>query len=63
MKWAIINTENIVMNIIVWDGVTPYNPGDGLTLVPINDGVPYGGGWIYDPVTQKFTDPNPPQSE
>ncbi len=60
MKYAIINSASIVENIIVWDGASPYDPGNGLTLVVINDGVMCQIGWIYDPVTQTFTDPNPP---
>ncbi|BCI68059.1 hypothetical protein [Acetobacter aceti] len=27
-----------VVNIIMWDGVTPYTPGDGLALVADPDG-------------------------
>lgn len=58
--YAVVDTNNIVVNTIVWDGVTPYNPGVGLTLIEILDGVLCGPGWIYDPVTGTFTDPTPP---
>lgn len=27
-----------VVNAVVWDGVTPFMPGDGLALVPDPDG-------------------------
>jgi hypothetical protein len=59
-KYAIVDSNNIVVNVIVWDGVTPYNPGPNMTLINIPEGVDCAGGWIYDPVTQTFTDPNPP---
>lgn len=59
MKYAVINSSNIVENIIVWDGSAPYNSGEGMTLVEIQDGVFCSVGWLYDPATQTFTDPNP----
>lgn len=61
--YAVVDTNNIVVNTIVWDGVTPYTPDGGLTLIEIPEGTLCGPGWIYDPVTQTFTDPNPPQPE
>jgi len=33
MNYAVVNADNVVVNVIVWDGTTGYNPGDGLTLV------------------------------
>lgn len=62
MKWAIIDTQNIVTNIIVWDGMSPYDPGEGNTLIKINDGVYCAIGWIYDPATQTFSPPAEPTS-
>jgi len=59
MKYAVINSSNIVENIIVWDGSAPYNPGAGMTLVEIQNNVFCAIGWIYDPSTQTFTNPNP----
>lgn len=61
--YAVIDSNKIFQNAISWDGVSPYDPGLGLTIVPINEGVQYGPGWIYDPATQTFTNPNPPQGE
>jgi hypothetical protein len=56
--YAIIDSNNVFLNAISWDGVSPYDPGAGNSIVVINEGVSYGYGWIYDPVTQTFTDPN-----
>ena len=33
MNYAVIDSSGNVVNVIVWDGITPYNPGAGLTLV------------------------------
>jgi hypothetical protein len=46
MTYAVIS-QSIVINFILWDGVSPYNPGDGMTLVPLN-GRPCDIGWTYD---------------
>lgn len=37
MRYAVIDAGGIVVNIILWDGVSPYDPGAGLTLVPDTD--------------------------
>ena len=60
-----------VVNVIVWDGVQPFDPGAGVTLVPLpfveEDGVRrYTGGigWTYNPkaTKNKFVD-NRPQED
>ena len=38
--------DNEIINIIVWDGVTPYTPMVGAILVECPEGV--GIGWQYD---------------
>jgi hypothetical protein len=58
--YAIIDSNNVFLNAICWDGVSPYDPGVGNTIVPINEGVDYGPGYIYDPATQTFTPPAEP---
>ena len=32
MRYAVIE-NGVVINVIVWDGVTPYDPGEGITVV------------------------------
>jgi hypothetical protein len=59
MTYAIIR-NNIVENIIVWDGVTPYTPPEGTILVRTDTA---GIGWIYDPATGEFTPPAEPVIE
>jgi len=49
MNYAIVeDSTKVVLNIIVWDGVTPYTPPAGTTLVNV-DGIPCGPGWIQQP--------------
>ena len=54
-----------VVNVIVWDGVQPYDPGEGVTLVPLpfeedEDGVRrYTGGIEWDYIDGKFVDNRP----
>lgn len=46
MRYAIVdNATKVVQNVIVWDGVTPFNPPAGTTLVNI-DNTLCGPGWI-----------------
>lgn len=46
MRYAIVDdASKVVLNIIIWDGVTPYTPPAGTTLVDI-EGIPCDIGWI-----------------
>lgn len=47
MRWAMINSENYVVNIAVWDGVTEWNP-EGVTLVQLADDQVVNPGDFYD---------------
>ena len=56
MRYLELNAAGVVVNIVVWDGITPYQP-EGITqLLPCveHPGVSYGwnkveGGWIAPP--------------
>lgn len=54
MNYAIIDEDNRVINVIVWDGQNNYTLLQGLQLIP-SDSV--GIGMIYDPVTEAFSAP------
>ena len=48
MRYAVINQNDTVENVILWDGVTEFDPGEGYQLVP-DDGTAeingqYAGG-------------------
>ncbi len=42
MIFALIDNTNKVVNLIAYDGVTPYAPEDGLTLVQVPEGTNIG---------------------
>ena len=44
MNWLVIRNDRVV-NVIVWDGISPYDPGDGIELVPSDDTPGVGIGW------------------
>lgn len=49
MRYAIVDDlTKIVQGVILWDGVTPYTPPTGTTLVNV-DGISCGPGWIQQP--------------
>ena len=54
-----------VVNVIVWDGVSSYDPGEGLTLVPLpfeeDEGGTrrYTGGIGWDYIDGEFVDNRP----
>ena len=62
MQCAVVqDSDNVVVNIIVAD---PTDPAPiGCFLVGLADGQYCGIGWIYDPGTGTFIDPNPPTPE
>ncbi len=53
MYHAVINENNKVVNIVLWDGKALWHPGPGLTTVPCfnREG---SLGDTYDETTQKF---------
>jgi hypothetical protein len=57
MKYAVISSEtNIVENVIVWDGVTPWTPPTGYYVEPIGD----SGAWIgWSYINGQFVPPSP----
>ena len=48
MRYALVDSDGLVVNAIVWDGETEYNAPGGLTVVAVPDGVGAGPGWTYD---------------
>lgn len=44
MRYATIDADGLVSNVILWDGETDYNPGPGLDLVALDDNSPVGPG-------------------
>lgn len=47
MNYAVISSEtNLVENVIVWDGVSPWTPPAGYYIEPLGD-FGAGIGWSY----------------
>jgi hypothetical protein len=46
MRYALVNDNNVVVNVIEWDGVTPYAPAE--RIVPCPDDWRIGIGSTYD---------------
>lgn len=51
--YAVIR-DGTVVNVILWDGKTEYDPGTGVELLPLPAGV--GIGWTY--VKGEFSAPD-----
>lgn len=37
MKWALVDSDSIIKNIIIYDGISEYSPPDGLNLTQVED--------------------------
>ena len=59
MNYAIINSANLVINVIVWDGLPSWTPPDGCIAVVIPEGSNAGIGWTY--VDGEFIAPLEPE--
>lgn len=44
-RYLVVNPDGFVVNAIAWDGVSPYDPGPGLTLEIVPAGSYAGIGW------------------
>lgn len=62
-RYAVIE-NNIVINMIEWEGpdVAPIEWPEGTIAVPYESTTDVQIGYLYDPETGKFTNPNPPES-
>lgn len=57
MRYAVIDSNNYVVNIALWDGVSEWSPGPGLSLIQLQEDQFVDIGWTYDEETGLFTDP------
>jgi hypothetical protein len=56
-NYAVIE-NGVVVNTVVWDGVTAWTKPTGSTVVIIPDGTIAGTGYSYDAASQAFTAPS-----
>jgi hypothetical protein len=59
-RYALIDADNNVVNVCIWDGVSPWTPNPGLTAHEIPEDSPVGVGGTYDPKAKDYTEPDPP---
>jgi hypothetical protein len=58
-RWAIVNSDdNVVDNLVVWDGTTPWTPPDGHSAIALA-GQWCDIGYTYDSATGLFSPPVP----
>ena len=57
MRYAVIDSNYYVVNISLWDGVSEWSPGPGLSLIQLQEDQFVDIGWTYDEETGLFTDP------
>jgi len=61
MRSALVNQgTNVVENVIIADPATDPSP-DGYSMIGLPDRSPVCIGWVYDPSSGEFTNPNPPE--
>lgn len=46
----------MIINIIKWDGISEYNPGNDYVLVKITTDKDVSIGWVYDVDTNTFSE-------
>jgi hypothetical protein len=56
MNYAIIDSTGLVVNVIEWDGIKPWQPPVDHTAIPLTDG---GIGWTF--VDGQFVPPPEPE--
>lgn len=60
-RWAVIrDADNVVDNIIEWDGTTPWTPPPAHYVIAVGD-QDCDRGYTYDPATGLFAPPPPPE--
>ena len=57
-RYALINNQNIVDNIILWDGSDSWTPPENMTCINV-ESIECGIGWSYDGTV--FTAPPEPE--
>ena len=53
-RYALINNQNIVDNVILWDGTPVWSPPENMICINV-EGIHCGIGWAYD--GNVFTEP------
>lgn len=52
-RFAVVDDDGLIVNVVVWDGVSDWSPGDGVRPVEVPDGKPADIGGRVDDVGGK----------
>lgn len=64
MRWLELNADGVVINVSIWDGVSPYTPAGVAQLLPCEDNPGVSFGWkIVDGMWQAPIFDEPPVEE
>lgn len=47
-KYAVIDAQGVVRNIILWDGAAEWRPGEGWGLIELDGTIPCNIGWTFE---------------
>ena len=61
-QYAVV-IDGLVDNVVVWDGVVDWDPGEGAVLVKLDPSERVGIGWTYKPKATKNKWVAPPEPE
>lgn len=53
-RFALVDSNNVVQNVVLWDTATTWTPPAGLTAVAIGS-TPCAPGYTFNPANQTFT--------
>jgi hypothetical protein len=59
IRYALINDQNVVENVIMWSSIDEYQPPEGLTIKVATDEVSIG----WELIGSEFFNANPPEPE
>jgi hypothetical protein len=59
-KAALVDSSNVVVNVIVWADDENHAAPIGLTPIMLDASHNVSIGWVYNAETKEFTDPTPP---
>lgn len=62
-RYAIVNIDDVVETICIWDGETDFSPCHQADLIIPVDGIVVGPGWVMNRESGSFAAPELPADE
>lgn len=61
MKYLAVDQDGLIHNIVAWDGISPYQPDEGISLIPVDEATVVSPGDSWDGANVIFAPtPEPP---